>query len=229
MNVLRESNRSVKSTATMEGQSAGASAPQTSRRSVTAVKSGRLTHVAGGVTRPNAHARPVTAVMLARKAIALPRTIRATAIISPSTVRSTCGVNGPGFTRVTGSATMMPPPLSPTSVISRPMPHAMAVRSDGGIAVASRSRSGVPEIARNSTPAQNTMPSAVGHGTCSPTTIVYAKKAFRPMPGATANGSRAYTPMRMVSRAHSSTVAVSTPSNGMPVPSLRIAGLTTTM
>jgi hypothetical protein len=33
----------------------------------------------------------------------------------------------------------------------------------------------------------------------------------------------------MVSAAHNSTVAVSTPSNGMPLPSLRMAGLTTMM
>ncbi len=38
-------------------------------------------------------------------------------------------------------------------------------RSDGGIAIAMRSRSGVTDTSRNSTPAQKMMPSATGHGT----------------------------------------------------------------
>jgi hypothetical protein len=59
------------------------------------------------------------------------------------------------------------------------------------MAIAIVSRNGVAERSRNSTPAQNTMPSAVCHGTCCCNTIVTAKNAFRPMPGATANGSRA--------------------------------------
>ena len=71
------------------------------------------------------------------------------------------------------------------------MPAAAAERSGGGIASAMCSRSGVADTTRNSTPAQKTMPSAVCHGTLSCRTIVNAKKALRPMPGATANGSRA--------------------------------------
>ena len=172
MNVLRESNRSVNSTATIEGQSAGASAPQRSSRSVTDVKSGRLTHVCGGVTRPAIHATPVTVPMLTRKAMALPRTMRPTAMTSPSTASSTAGVNGPGLTSVTGSPTTMPAPRRPTSVISRPMPQAMAVRSEAGMAAATRSRTGVTEMIRKRTPAQKTIPSAVGHGICWPTTSV---------------------------------------------------------
>ena len=50
------------------------------------------------------------------------------------------------------------------------------------------------------------------------------------MPGATANGSRAYSPISSVMLDATSTVAVSTPENGMPVPGeARIAGFTTTM
>ena len=71
------------------------------------------------------------------------------------------------------------------------MPAAVASRSPAGMAIAICSRSGVADTMRNSTPAQNTMPSAVGHGTCCCSTIVNVKNALSPMPGATANGSRA--------------------------------------
>ena len=54
-----------------------------------------------------------------------------------------------------------------------------------------RSRNRVAETRRNSTPAQNTMPSPVCQGTLFCSTIVKAKNAFSPIPGATANGSRA--------------------------------------
>ena len=54
------------------------------------------------------------------------------------------------------------------------------------MAVAMRSRNVVAETIMNRTPAQNTMPSAVCHGTLPCSTIVNAKNALRPMPGATA-------------------------------------------
>ena len=92
------------------------------------------------------------------------------------------------------------------------------------------SRSGVADTTRNSTPAQKTMPSAVCHGTLACRTIVNAKKALRPMPGATANGRRAYRPISSVMLLATRTVAVSAPENGMPVPAVaRMPGLTTTM
>ena len=110
------------------------------------------------------------------------------------------------------------------------MPAAAAARNGAGIAIAICSRRGVADTSRNSTPAQNTMPSAVCHGTWFCSTIVNAKNAFRPMPGATANGSFAYSPIRSVIVDATSTVAVITPANGTPVPGDdRIAGLTTTM
>ena len=77
------------------------------------------------------------------------------------------------------------------NVSSNPMPAAAAFRRDTGIASAICSRSGVADTARNSTPAQNTIPSAVCHGTLFCSTIVNAKNALRPMPGATAKGRRA--------------------------------------
>src|ERR1051326_5895548 len=51
-----------------------------------------------------------------------------------------------------------------------------------------------------------------------------------PMPGATAKGSFAYRPISNVITKQTSTVAVSTPLNAMPVPGVeRIDGFTTTM
>ena len=73
----------------------------------------------------------------------------------------------------------------------RVLPAETAARSDGGIARAMCSRRGVADTTRNSTPDQKTIPSAVCHGTLACWTIVNAKKALRPMPGATANGRRA--------------------------------------
>jgi hypothetical protein len=91
-------------------------------------------------------------------------------------------------------------------------------------------RGGVIDTSRKRTPAQNTIPRAVCHGTPSLLMMVYAKKALRPMPGATANGNRAYRPINRVMLNATSTVAVSTPENTMPVPGVaRMDGFTTTM
>ena len=110
------------------------------------------------------------------------------------------------------------------------MPAAAASRNDGGNPRAMLSRIGVTEITRNSTPAQKIMPSAMGQGTLRPKIMLNVKNALIPMPGATANGSLAYTPISSVIVLHTSTVAVSTPLKGMPVPCVdRIVGLTITM
>jgi len=52
------------------------------------------------------------------------------------------------------------------------------------------------------------------------------KKAFKPIPGATRIGLRAYRPIMRVLKKETRTVAVSTPEKGMPV-WLRMAGFTT--
>src|SRR6186997_1800775 len=111
------------------------------------------------------------------------------------------------------------------NVSSSPMPAAVAERSDDGMAIAMRSRSGVIDTSRKTTPAQKMMPSATGHGTPPLMINVYVKNALRPMPGATPNGSRAYTPINNVIVKQTRTVAVSAPEKGMPVPGDdRIAG-----
>ena len=94
-------------------------------------------------------------------------------------------------TSVDGSPTIRPAFLKPMKVSSSPIPAPAAARSAAGMASAICSRSGVADTTRNSTPAQNTMPRAVCHGTLLWITIVNAKNALSPIPGATANGSRA--------------------------------------
>jgi hypothetical protein len=76
-------------------------------------------------------------------------------------------------------------------VRKRPIPTAVAARRLTGMAVAIITRTGVTERITNSTPDQNTMPRATCQGTPRPSTIVKAKKALIPIPGATAKGSRA--------------------------------------
>jgi hypothetical protein len=97
------------------------------------------------------------------------------------------------------------------------------------MACATFTRKGVAEMSKNKTPAQKTIPSAIGHGICLPTTKLIAKKALRPIPGATAYGRFAYKPIKSVIENPSSTVAVSTPEKAIPVPDDRIDGLTTTI
>ena len=91
-------------------------------------------------------------------------------------------------------------------------------------------RTGVAERTTNSTPAQNTMPSATRQGMPRLRISVKVKKPLTPIPGATAKGRRAYRPMSRVIVKQSSTVAVRAPLKSMPVPWVdRIEGFTTTM
>ena len=61
-----------------------------------------------------------------------------------------------------------------------------------------------------------------------PFTTVYVKYALRPMPGASASGRLARTPMRIEPKAAHRQVAMVTAASGMPV-SCRMAGLTKMM
>ena len=69
------------------------------------------------------------------------------------------------------------------------MPTASAWRRFIGIARTIAARSPVTDTTAKITPAQNTMPSAVGHGTFWPSTIPKVKNALMPIPGATPKGS----------------------------------------
>ena len=189
MKVESESNRSVKRMATIDGHSDNRSAPHRSSRNMVDDRSGRLRMLAGGLSNPSVHAAAVTTPMADRNASGFFRCVRYAATSRPTSRKAARWSSAPIRTSVAGSPTTMPALRRPRKVSSNPMPPAAAARSDGGIASATRSRSGVTDTTRKSTPAQNTMPSAVGQGIWCCSTSVKAKKALRPMPGATANGS----------------------------------------
>jgi hypothetical protein len=90
----------------------------------------------------------------------------------------------------------------------------------------SRSRS--KDTASIATPDQKTIPSAWGQVYARVPTTEKAIIAFISMPGATANGSRAHSPMAMVARPPTAAVAKKAAAWGMP-PWSRMAGLTMTM
>src|SRR5271170_1466202 len=79
---------------------------------------------------------------------------------------------------------------------------------------------------RKKMPDQKTAPRASCQGILRAATAVKVKKAFKPIPGATKMGLRAYRPIINVLKNETRTVAVRTPEKGMPV-WLRMAGLTT--
>ena len=138
----------------------------------TPVKSGGLSKAGGSLTQPSRSPVPVTAPMPARKAKGFRR--RKSAAISPRPARPSkvLASSVPKRTKVAGSATMKPMFFKPMKVRKTPMPAAAAVRRLSGMALATCSRNGVAETMRKSTPAQNTIPRAVGHGTLWPMTMV---------------------------------------------------------
>ena len=69
-----------------------------------------------------------------------------------------------------------------------PIPAVTANLSAFGMARTTACRTPITESSTNSTPEMNTAPSAVCQGIFCPSTTVYAKYAFKPIPGACANG-----------------------------------------
>src|SRR5882757_3817899 len=82
------------------------------------------------------------------------------------------------------------------------------------------------ESSKKMIPDQNTAPSACCQGIFKPSTAEKVKKAFKPMPGATRMGLRAYKPIIMLLKKQTSIVAVDTAGKDIPV-WLNMAGLTT--
>ncbi len=78
------------------------------------------------------------------------------------------------------------------------------------------------------TPSRNTAVRANCQECPIPMTTVYAKNAFRPMPGASANGRFAHRAITRMAIAEESAVAVNTEPASMPA-SARISGFTTRM
>ena len=104
----------------------------------------------------------------------------------------------------------------------------MAFLSVSGITSTIFSRKLVIVSSMNMIPSRNTAVSANCHEYPITKQTVYAKNALSPMPGANANGSFAYSPIKMVGSADMRTVVVNNAPLSIPV-SLRILGLTAKM
>ena len=89
---------------------------------------------------------------------------------------------------------------------------------------------GVIESIKNTIPATNTAARACWYVYPIPKTTPKAKKALRPIPGASAIGQLAHTPMIKQPTIDAIMVATKTPPKSIPVPSVEsIAGFTTMM
>jgi hypothetical protein len=112
--------------------------------------------------------------------------------------------------------------------MKRPMPTAAARRRVTGTALVSIFRI-CPIVRRKKTTETSTMmPRPVCQGTPIPTQIVKAKKALSPIPGASATGKLATSPISRVAKALARTVPRNAPAAGMPA-AARITGFTTMM
>ena len=124
-------------------------------------------------------------------------------------------------TSVPGFATISPPFRRPINAMNNPMPTAMPFRMLGLIASITASRTLSSVNTRKATPEMNTRPSAVCHALEMPSAprlmTTDTKKKFSPIPGASAIGYRAYTPMKTDARADATHVATSTAPKSIPV------------
>ena len=101
----------------------------------------------------------------------------------------------------------------------------MAETNEDGIASTSFFLSPSKVSIQKNRPDRNTTPKAVSHGTLSPNTRLYAKKALSPIPGAMAMGAFADNPTIIVARALTMQVTAINASLSIPVLSLRMSGL----
>ena len=106
--------------------------------------------------------------------------------------------------------TTIPAPSRPIRAINNPIPTDIAFFIFVGIesTIASRTLNTVNPI--NINPSKRTAVNANWYEYPIPKTIVYAKNAFNPIPGAWANGSLAYNPIIKVPTIADSAVAVNT-------------------
>src|SRR5690625_3980597 len=112
--------------------------------------------------------------------------------------------------------------------MNSPIPAGMAIRNESGMASTIFFLRTSQVSSKNKTPDKNTTPRAVCQVIPSPMTSEYAKKAFRPMPGASARGTFAQNAKRKVPKAAEIAVAVITAPKSRPV-SDRIIELTKRM
>src|SRR2546428_604480 len=122
--------------------------------------------------------------------------------------------NGPA-----AGLTTKPDVKNPIKAMKSPMPTPIARLSPIGTAVIIASRKRVSTSTVMATPSQNTTVIACGHVSPRPATSSKATTAFSPIPGASANGYFANTPMAIESSPAVRQVTVSVGANGKPLPS----------
>ena len=88
------------------------------------------------------------------------------------------------LTSVAGLEMTIPAFFSPIIVINRPIPGVIAVLTASGIDLIIASRRPIAVITMKKIPDINTITSACPYVYHIPSTTVYAKNAFNPMPGA---------------------------------------------
>ena len=131
----------------------------------------------------------------------------------------------PRPTNVAGLSTMISAFFIPINVMKRPIPAATAFFRLIGIDSTIASRTLKKDSKINSKPSRNTAVNAVAGEYFIPITTVYVKKAFKPMPGASATGRLASTAIIKVAIAADNAVAVNTLPGFKPA-SLKMSGLT---
>lgn len=139
--------------------------------------------------------------------------------------RAVPSVTFPSDTSVAGFATIIPAPFIPISVIKIPMPAATAFLRFTGIESIIASRVLKRERARNSNPSKNTAVKATAGEYFIVSTTVNVKNAFSPIPGASAIGRFAVSPIKMEAIAAAIAVAVNTEAALNPA-LLSMSGLT---
>lgn len=110
------------------------------------------------------------------------------------------------------------PTGAPMMARKRPMPHAMARRMHGGHDLTMSVRTPMNERPAKTKPAIQMAARAVCQGTPNFPTMVKAKKALVPMPGASANGKLDMRPMRMHAMPEDAAVATTRSGSHAPNP-----------
>ena len=171
-------------------------------------------------------------IKVAASAAAMPHMIEPTTrracstapVRNPMRNTSVSGEARTGFNRtaVAGSAQTSCPLRSPMNAMNRPMPTAIPCFMLGLTVSSNCLRTPRSDNNRKSIPATKTAPSAALHGSATPAAAatgmaVTTKKKFWPIPGASAMGYRANSPMTAVANAAARHVAVVTAPASMPV------------
>ena len=124
---------------------------------------------------------------------------------------------------------MIPAFCRPMKAMNRPMPAPIACFRVSGIAFRIHERTLVSVRIMNMIPSRKTAVSANCHVLPMVRQTVNTKKAFRPIPGASAKGFLARKAITRVPMRAASAVAVKTEPRGIPSSALKMFGLTARM